>query len=225
LQALNGVNDNHQFQPARVFQSSLLGLTLALGTLFNPVAFTQPAYASSDPSQIVGCLVQKCPVSLGKCILNPICLANVACINTCNNRPDEIECQIKCGDTFDNSVIGEFNKCAVSDMSCVPQKPDDGSYPEPSAQQVVDKFDTKLFQGRWYISAGQNELFDTFPCQVHFFSNTGPGKFVGKLNWRIEEPDGEFFVRDALQAFVQDKEMPGHLLNHDNEYLHYKDDW
>lgn len=46
-----------------------------------------------------------------------------------------------------------------------------------------------------------------------------------KLNWRIEEPDGEFFTRDALQRFVQEKEWPAHLINHDNEYLNYKDDW
>jgi violaxanthin de-epoxidase len=41
----------------------------------------------------------------------------------------------------------------------------------------------------------------------------------------VEEPDGEFFTRDALQRFVQDPKEPAHLLNHDNEYLHYQDDW
>jgi violaxanthin de-epoxidase len=82
-----------------------------------------------------------------------------------------------------------------------------------------------MFNGRWYISAGQNDLFDTFPCQVHFFTETSPGTFYGKLNWRIEEPDGEYFTRDALQQFVQDPKDPAHLINHDNEYLHYKDDW
>eukprot|EP00804_Cyclotella_cryptica_P029013 CCRYP_005215-RA/>CCRYP_005215-RA protein AED:0.30 eAED:0.30 QI:0/-1/0/1/-1/1/1/0/268 len=104
-------------------------------------------------------------------------------------------------------------------------KPDDGSYPVPPKEVLVQSFDTKLWNGRWYITAGQNKLFDTFPCQVHFFTETAPGKFFGKLNWRIEEPDGEFFTRDALQRFVQDPANPAHLINHDNEYLHYKDDW
>jgi violaxanthin de-epoxidase len=72
---------------------------------------------------------------------------------------------------------------------------------------------------------GQNPLFDIFPCQVHFFTETEPGKFFGKLNWRVEEPDGEFFTKDALQEFVQDPKDPAHMINHDNEYLHYKDDW
>jgi violaxanthin de-epoxidase len=180
---------------------------------------------AADSGAVVSCLFSKCQIPLAKCIANPKCLANVVCINTCNGRDDEIECQIKCGDLFENEVVGEFNKCVVSDMGCVPRKEDTGLYPEPSPSQLVSKFDTKLWNGRWYISAGQNELFDTFPCQVHFFTETAPGTFYGKLNWRVEEPDGEFFTRDAVQQFVQDPENPAHLLNHDNEYLHYKDDW
>lgn len=191
-----------------------------------PSSFFQPPSANAaDGAAIAGCLFKKCQVPLLKCIANPKCLANVICINTCNNVPDETGCQIKCGDIFENPVVGEFNKCAVSDMTCVPQKQDDGSYPVPTADKMVDKFDTSLFNGRWYITAGQNKLFDIFPCQVHFFTETAPGKFFGKLNWRIQEPDGEFFTRDALQRFVQDPKQPGHLINHDNEYLHYEDDW
>ena len=181
--------------------------------------------AATDTGAIVSCLFQKCSLPLGKCIANPKCLANVICINTCTGRPDEIECQIECGNLFENDVVGEFNKCVITDMNCVPQQQDDGSYPVPSDDVVVPKFDTSFFNGRLYITAGQNKLFDIFPCQVHFFTETKPGQFFGKLNWRVEEPDGEFFTRDALQEFVQDPKQPAHLINHDNEYLHYKDDW
>lgn len=34
-------------------------------------------------------------VELAKCIANPSCAANVACLQTCNNRPDETECQVR----------------------------------------------------------------------------------------------------------------------------------
>lgn len=221
--ALDKTRENNELLRSlqRGLQSTAVAVTLGLS------AMTQlPSVSTAtDSTAIVSCLFQKCPVPLGKCILNPKCLLNVACINTCNGRPDEIECQIQCGNLFENDVVGEFNKCAVSDMACVPRKEDDGRYPVPAPDKVVKSFSTSLFNGRWYISAGQNPLFDTFPCQVHFFTETGPNSFVGKLNWRIEEPDGEFFTRDALQAFVQDPDMPGHLLNHDNEYLHYQDDW
>jgi len=206
--------------------STVLALTLSFNTLGGPTFLNnvQPANAA-DGAKIASCLFKKCKVPLAKCIANPNCLANVICINTCNGKEDETGCQIKCGDIFENDVVGEFNKCAVSDMDCVPTRPDDGSYPIPSPDVVVSKFNTNLWNGKWYITAGQNELFDIFPCQVHFFTETEPGKFFGKLNWRIQEPDGEFFTRDALQRFVQDPKQPGHLINHDNEYLHYEDDW
>eukprot|EP00590_Aulacoseira_subarctica_P011961 CAMPEP_0172434226 /NCGR_PEP_ID=MMETSP1064-20121228/70519_1 /TAXON_ID=202472 /ORGANISM="Aulacoseira subarctica , Strain CCAP 1002/5" /LENGTH=440 /DNA_ID=CAMNT_0013182429 /DNA_START=166 /DNA_END=1488 /DNA_ORIENTATION=- len=198
---------------------ALLALTFSL-----LVSATIPAQAT-DGAAIGLCLLKQCRAPLAKCILNPKCLANVICINTCSGQPNETACQIKCGDLFDNEVIGEFNKCAVSDRTCVPQRPDDGSYPVPKKEVTVPRFDTKLFNGRWFITAGQNELFDIFPCQVHFFKETAPGKFFAQLNWRIEEPDGEFLNRDAVQRFVQDENWPAHLINHDNEYLHYKDDW
>jgi violaxanthin de-epoxidase len=242
----NNEQDIHRGAPVQSNNPAALGLlealkpvvtawqsgTVAMAILLATCTMTQlpaTATAAADTtaaSQTLTCLLQKCRLPLAKCIANPKCLLNVACINTCNGRSDEIECQIQCGDKFENKVVGEFNKCAVSDMDCVKQKPDDGSYPVPKPAAVVESFDTnKFFKGRWYITAGQNPLFDIFPCQVHFFELTGKNSFVGKLNWRIEEPDGEYFTRDALQAFVQDPAQAGHMLNHDNEYLHYQDDW
>jgi len=209
--------------------STSVAIAFGLACLTSQIIFpATPATAASDSTAIVSCLLNKCALPLGKCIANPKCLANVVCINTCTGKPDEIGCQIKCGDLFENDVVGEFNKCAVSDMDCVPQQKDQGMYPAlpTKPNQLVTSFNTeKFFTGRWYITAGQNELFDIFPCQVHFFTSTGPGKFFAKLNWRITEPDGEFFNRDAVQEFIQDPKEPSHLINHDNEYLHYQDDW
>lgn len=36
-------------------------------------------------------------LELAKCVANPSCAANVACLQTCNNRPDETECQVISG--------------------------------------------------------------------------------------------------------------------------------
>mmetsp|Transcript_6684 Transcript_6684/g.14483 ORF Transcript_6684/g.14483 Transcript_6684/m.14483 type:complete len:346 (-) Transcript_6684:107-1144(-) len=207
----------------KAFGSAAIGLSLATGTLF------QPSPAAAADTVVVGkCLLQNCRKELGKCLLNPKCFANVICLNTCNGRKDEAECQIKCGDMFENDVVGEFNSCAVSQKKCVPQKQNEGLYPVPAAESMVTKFDTNIWNtnnGRWYISAGLNKIFDTFDCQVHFFNSPSKGKFYAKLNWRVREPDGEFFTKNAVQRFVQDPQNPAHLVNHDNEYLHYKDDW
>jgi hypothetical protein len=38
---------------------------------------------------------------------------------------------------FKNNIVGKFNKCTVSVMTCVPQKKDDGSYPILPREKLV----------------------------------------------------------------------------------------
>lgn len=199
--------------------------TLGVGAPIIPGVTSPAPAAAADTVKVGKCLLSNCQKELAQCVLNPKCLANVVCLNTCNGRKDEAECQIRCGDTFENEIVGTFNTCAVSNKKCVPQKQDEGLYPIPPMESQVKKFDTSIWNGRWYISAGLNKAFDTFDCQVHFFNSPYPGKFFAKLFWRVTEPDGEFFTKDAVQRFVQDPKNPAHLINHDNDYLHYKDDW
>ncbi|OMO84679.1 Violaxanthin de-epoxidase [Corchorus capsularis] len=183
-----------------------------------------PSASAVDALKTCTCLLRECRIELAKCIANPSCAANVACLQTCNDRPDETECQIKCGDLFENSVVDEFNECAVSRKKCVPQKSDVGEFAVPDPAVLVQNFNIADFTGKWFISSGLNPTFDTFDCQLHEF-HTEAGKLVGNLTWRIRTPDGGFFTRSALQKFVQDPKYPGILYNHDNEYLHYQDDW
>ncbi|KAH6803959.1 non-photochemical quenching 1 [Perilla frutescens var. frutescens] len=183
-----------------------------------------PTAEATDALKTVTCLLKECRLELAKCIANPSCAANVACLNTCNNRPDETECQIKCGDLFANSVVDEFNDCAVSRKKCVPRKSDVGEFPAPNPAVLVQNFNINDFNGKWYISSGLNPTFDTFDCQLHEF-HSEDGKLVGNLTWRIKTPDTGFFTRSAVQSFVQDPKYPGILYNHDNEFLNYQDDW
>ncbi|XP_023741283.1 violaxanthin de-epoxidase, chloroplastic [Lactuca sativa] len=183
-----------------------------------------PRVDAVDALKTCACLLKECRIELAKCIANPSCAANVACLQTCNNRPDETECQIKCGDLFENSVVDQFNECAVSRKKCVPRKSDVGEFPVPDRNAVVQNFNMKDFSGKWYITSGLNPTFDAFDCQLHEFHMEND-KLVGNLTWRIKTLDGGFFTRSAVQTFVQDPDLPGALYNHDNEFLHYQDDW
>lgn len=125
---------------------------------------------------------------------------------------------------FENSVVDEFNDCAVSRKKCVPRKSDVGEFPAPDPAVLVQNFNMNDFNGKWFISSGLNPTFDTFDCQLHEFHTEG-SKLVANLTWRIKTPDTGFFTRTALQNFVQDPKYPGILYNHNNEFLHYQDDW
>merc|ERR1719387_2985338 len=106
------------------------------------VASPLPSLAA-DSAAIGSCLLKSCQLPLAKCVTNPTCAANLLCIQTCTNRPDESTCQIKCGDEFANNVVADFTKCAVTDKKCVPQRPDDGSWPVPKDEALVSDFSTK----------------------------------------------------------------------------------
>jgi violaxanthin de-epoxidase len=131
------------------FKTSLLSLGLVALTSFAPMTSM-----AADTAAVGKCLLTSCQKELAQCVLNPKCLANVVCLNACNDRPDEGECQIRCGDLFENDVVGVFNACAVSQKKCVPQKQTPSLYPLPAKESMVKKFDSKFWEGRWYISAG-----------------------------------------------------------------------
>lgn len=53
-----------------------------------------PSADAVDALKTCACLLKECRVELAKCLANPSCAANIACLQTCNNRPDETECQV-----------------------------------------------------------------------------------------------------------------------------------
>lgn len=211
-----------QILPRNVAQGFALQAAAAVAT--GVLLWGGSSALAADPLKTCSCLLKECRVELAKCIADPKCAANVACLQTCNGRPDETECQIGCGDLFENKVVDEFNECAVTRKGCVPQKADEGRFPVPAPSSLVQDFDTTRFTGTWYITSGLNKTFDTFDCQKHEFT-AEPAKLSGNLSWRIATPDGGFFTRSTVQNFVQDEKQPGILLNHGNEFLHYQDDW
>jgi len=182
--------------------------------------------ASEESKEVVECLFKKCRGELFGCLENPVCTANLLCLSQCTGKPDEIDCQVKCGDLFQTSAIDKFNDCAISRGKCVPQRPDEDLFPVPPPAALVSEFDMTKFTGKWFISLGANPLFDIFDCQLHTFDYDKDSQMlVGDLTWRVSTPDGGFLTRQATQTFRQDKEIPGLLVNDGNEFLHYSDDW
>lgn len=108
----------------------------------------------------------------------------------------------RCGDLYEDEAVTIFNACAVSDQKCVPQAVTD-NYPLPADEVLDDSFDVSQFQGRWYITAGYNKLFDCFDCQEHYFTSPEPGKLFGNIQWRIPRSDGDFLERATVQRFLQ----------------------
>merc|ERR1719183_277339 len=126
----------HRADPRESLLHQTLAAALSVGLLSSPL----PSLAKTDGAAIGKCLLANCQIPLARCVTNPTCVANLLCIQTCTNRPDESTCQIKCGDEFSNDVVGDFTKCAVTDKKCVPQRPDDGTWPVPKDEALSKTF-------------------------------------------------------------------------------------
>lgn len=72
-----------------------------------------------------------------------------------------------------------------------------------------------ILQGQWNITAGQNDLFDAFDCQKHYFKVDEPGVLHADINWRVQKSDGDFIERSAVQTFKQVPFFPPLLAWHD----------
>lgn len=84
-------------------KSIFANIVISLSLLFGSFDGSNSAWAA-DTVKIGKCLLTSCQKELAQCILNPKCFANVICLNTCNNRPDESECQVN----LDNISIKMF---------------------------------------------------------------------------------------------------------------------
>jgi len=183
------------------------------------------AVAAPSDASVGPCVLRSCGIALAQCLADPVCVENLVCLQSCEGSPDKAGCQVKCGDLYNDKAVERFDTCALSDKKCVPQIPDDGSYPKPPDCAISEKFNTKDFQGKWYITAGLNPLFDTFDCQAHFFTEAKPGTIYGGINWRVKKENGFFYQRSAMQQLVQQKDKEGHLVDTGGEFLHFSDDW
>ncbi|KAJ6951685.1 hypothetical protein NC653_040975 [Populus alba x Populus x berolinensis] len=96
------------------------------------------------------CIFVIARLELAKCSANPSCAANVACLHTCNKGPDEIECQIKCGDLFENSLVMSVQSHEKSVYLRSLMFGD--SVPNPAF--LVKNFKVADFIGKWFVTSG-----------------------------------------------------------------------
>ncbi|MCO5556659.1 hypothetical protein L7F22_010210 [Adiantum nelumboides] len=68
--------------------------SLLAGVVLGLQLWTAPPIQAVDALKTCTCLLKECRVELARCIADPACAANVACLQTCNNKPDETECQV-----------------------------------------------------------------------------------------------------------------------------------
>jgi violaxanthin de-epoxidase len=94
------------------------------------------------------CLLSQCQKELAGCLADEKCDESLVCLQGCFGKPDEADCQVKCGDLYASKAIQTFNTCAVSQANCVKQKQDDGSYPVPPVESMAARVRRQHLRGQ-----------------------------------------------------------------------------
>ena len=227
--SLDASSPSPSFPPHPALARRLASASAAFAASVTLALAPPSALAGVDPRALESgkCLLSRCQLELAQCVADEKCAESLVCLNTCFGKPDEADCQIRCGDLYADKAVQTFNTCAITTNDCVKQKPDTGEYPAPPLDAMAPGFDAKIFgdKSRWYIVAGLNKDFDVFDCQEHFFDAPDADHMAVKINWRINRPNGQFYERSDVQTFYADERSKSILHNNGNEYLHYQDDW
>jgi hypothetical protein len=96
--------------PALAASNAMSGMLCGLLVMGATVVMPPAVEAKTDGAAIGKCLFKSCQLPLARCVTDPTCAANLLCIQTCNDRDDEGDCQIRCGDAFTNDVVADFTK-------------------------------------------------------------------------------------------------------------------
>lgn len=152
----------------------------------------------------MSCVMSHCSKELSACMSNPQCAQGLGCFMTCAAQKQEGACQVRCTDLHENEQLRRFTKCTLADRQCYPALAADARYPSlPSnlweTNTLNKDFLSKLLRGRWYISAGLNEAFDCFDCQVHDFEQPRNQQHVADavFSYRIKTDGDNFRTKEG----------------------------
>jgi hypothetical protein len=78
--------------------------------LFLALTFISGPAQAADFVKTGKCLLGNCPGALASCLADKTCVQNLVCLQNCNGRPDESECQVSPSNQLLREIIREDKK-------------------------------------------------------------------------------------------------------------------
>ena len=179
----------------------------------------------------LGCLIEECTPpckvdNVRKCDPSQCMLVNNG--TECGPSP---KCTLQCFDThtqYSNAPFNNLVECMYS-SDCAPQMvgdwPKEATCVPPRASVGnVTHFEMSMLEGRWFITRGLSDEFDTYPCQVACNRVVAPHRVNLSIWYQIPMNDGSQLQQVSHQSFfAPDPAEPGHLRQH--AWMDGQDDW
>eukprot|EP00617_Octactis_speculum_P016727 CAMPEP_0185748102 /NCGR_PEP_ID=MMETSP1174-20130828/6763_1 /TAXON_ID=35687 /ORGANISM="Dictyocha speculum, Strain CCMP1381" /LENGTH=483 /DNA_ID=CAMNT_0028423601 /DNA_START=90 /DNA_END=1538 /DNA_ORIENTATION=- len=119
------------------------------------------------------CFATSCKAPTKACFEDGDCKKGLMCTARCLG---DSACITGCFSRFGNDILNNLLQCSIEDYKCIKiaiMKPGNDAYDEvpPAPKPLLQSFDPKSLQGRWYKVLGSNRQYDCFECQANTFDN------------------------------------------------------
>jgi hypothetical protein len=89
--------EQQQCSAAQRAAGGALALLASAAVLLGGAPGGQLTALAADSAKVGSCLLQNCQAELANCLTDATCVANLVCLQQCNNAEDETSCQV-CGE-------------------------------------------------------------------------------------------------------------------------------
>lgn len=185
----------------------------------------------ADCRQAFECIAVKCGQPCTTIpVVRPTCDTSQCMITdgTCGPSP---KCTLHCFDQhtqYSNAAFNNLLACLFKNK-CIAQMHGDWPSPKKCDQTkpqaaAVPNFDLSLMEGRWYITRGLSDEFDTYPCQVACNRRVAQDRVNLTIWYQIPLDNGTNLQQLSNQSFfLPDRITPAHLRQH--AWMNGQDDW
>ncbi|KAJ0985570.1 hypothetical protein J5N97_003926 [Dioscorea zingiberensis] len=128
----------------------------------------------------LSCMLKNCASEVMNCLLDPNCRKALQCLNTCS--PTDQVCNYRCIASYESEYLEAFSLCVLEKNNCleldaeIPIKPFVAPLSAFRGESLSHEVAEDLFVGwlgeldwSWRVVAGQNPMYDQFPCQYQLF--------------------------------------------------------
>merc|ERR1712187_93028 len=124
---------------------------------------------------------------------------------------------------FNDLLACMFQNGCMSQMHGDWPDPENCDQSKPQAA-AVPNFNLSIMEGRWYITRGLSDEFDTYPCQVACSRRVAADRVNFSIWYQIPLDNGSVLPQVSNQSFFNpDLSTPAHLRQH--AWMNGQDDW
>lgn len=150
----------------------------------------------------VGCILGRCPLAVGKCVVNGVCRSALLCVSKCGT---DQACAFQCSSDFENNFYDNMAFCMFNKNDCMgTQKGFDtwqmcreevkplttyrgASLTSEVARRILHRGGAR---GDWIVTKGLSHAYDCLDCQMNYWVKNSDGSMQYEADFKVHKSNG-----------------------------------